>query len=210
MKRAQRNRRIRIAALLVLAFFFPLWVASFTTAVARFDSHSILFFAQGKFTLVTSEDILVEHRGQDIHQAFVEAADSLVDPKTASDWYFTDAYDMEFPLPVWDFAVVDVSRLFEWDFWRERNYGIGMYRHETVIEWIPIEVPVWNPPSIKKEVYELPTGPPLLIAIFFLGVTFWRFRSFPPGHCQQCNYDLYKNTSNTCPECGTATGNSTP
>ena len=204
MKRAQRNRRIRIAAIITLAVFFVLWVASFTTTVARFDSHSIFIFAQGKFTLITSENVLVEHRGQDIHQAFVEVADGLVDRKTASGWYFIDNYDMDLPLPVWDFAVVDGSRLFEWDFWRGRDYGIGPYCHESIIEWIPIGVPVWNPPSIRKEVYRIPTGTLLLIASIIFSLAFWRTRSFPSGHCQQCNYDLYKNTSHTCPECGTA------
>ncbi len=31
-----------------------------------------------------------------------------------------------------------------------------------------------------------------------------RTRPFPPGHCQECNYNLTNNTTGTCPECGTA------
>jgi len=212
MKRTKRNRRIRGAASLVLALFFVLWIASFTTAVARFDSHSIFIFAQGKFTLITSEDVLVEHRGQDIHQAFVEAAAGLVDRETASNWYFTDTYDMAFPLPAWDFASVDVSRLFEKEFWNNRCLGFSKFAYQDVCD-LPDNIggPMWNTiPLINKKNIEIPIGTPLLIASFFLGVIFWRFRSYPPGHCQQCNYDLYKNTSNTCPECGTATENYTP
>ncbi len=203
MKRAQRNRRIRIAAIITLAFFLVLWGASFTTAVARFDSHSIFIFAQGKFTLITSEDVLVEHRGQDIHQVFVGAADGLVDRETASNWYFTETYDMALPLPAWDSAVVDVSRLFEWEFWRGRNFGVSLYRHEFLIE------PVVFAPAAASFVrytnrYYIPVGTTLLITTTAFGLTFWFTRSFPSGHCKQCNYDLYKNTSHTCPECGTA------
>jgi len=30
------------------------------------------------------------------------------------------------------------------------------------------------------------------------------FKAIPPGHCQQCGYNLRYNTSGICPECGTA------
>ncbi len=31
-----------------------------------------------------------------------------------------------------------------------------------------------------------------------------RARYIPPGHCQKCGYDLTKNESGVCPECGVA------
>jgi len=34
----------------------------------------------------------------------------------------------------------------------------------------------------------------------------WTERSFPPGHCQKCGYDLTGNVSGRCPECGTLVG----
>ena len=44
---------------------------------------------------------------------------------------------------------------------------------------------------------------PFLVASLFV---LWRIRlsdqRIPPGHCQQCRYDLTGNASGTCPECG--------
>jgi hypothetical protein len=34
-------------------------------------------------------------------------------------------------------------------------------------------------------------------------ILFRRDRRHPPGHCQNCGYDLTGNESGTCPECGT-------
>ena len=31
----------------------------------------------------------------------------------------------------------------------------------------------------------------------------YKFRPYPRGHCQECNYNLTDNTTGTCPECGT-------
>ena len=37
------------------------------------------------------------------------------------------------------------------------------------------------------------------------GFLWWRNRSFPPGHCQKCGYNLTGNVSGVCSECGEPT-----
>ena len=49
-------------------------------------------------------------------------------------------------------------------------------------------VPLWIPPVV------------LAIPTYIL----WRRdRRYPPGHCQECGYNLTGNVSGVCPECGT-------
>ena len=47
---------------------------------------------------------------------------------------------------------------------------------------------------------------PLWLPLAVIGVptilAWRRDRSFPPGHCQNCGYDLTGNTSGVCSECG--------
>jgi predicted amidophosphoribosyltransferase len=42
----------------------------------------------------------------------------------------------------------------------------------------------------------------LLIAAVPTVLLWWRDRRIPPGHCQNCGYDLTGNVSGICPECG--------
>jgi hypothetical protein len=68
-------------------------------------------------------------------------------------------------------------------------------RHKiTVLKYIGgvesgrgIILPLWNPFLL----FALPTA--------FL---FWCDRRVPSGHCQKCGYNLTRNTSGICPECG--------
>ena len=48
---------------------------------------------------------------------------------------------------------------------------------------------------------------PLWLPLFaFAAVAVWAWRydrnRWPPGHCQECGYDLTGNVSGVCPECG--------
>lgn len=51
----------------------------------------------------------------------------------------------------------------------------------------------------------VPLWLPFLIFAIPASFLFWRDlrRRIPPGHCQQCRYNLTANTSGICPECGT-------
>ena len=42
----------------------------------------------------------------------------------------------------------------------------------------------------------------LLMVMIPIAICFWRDRGFPPGHCQQCGYNLTGNVSGICSECG--------
>ena len=49
----------------------------------------------------------------------------------------------------------------------------------------------------------------ILVALLVVFLTpaswlWWRDRSFPPGMCETCGYDLTGNASGHCPECGAA------
>ncbi len=42
----------------------------------------------------------------------------------------------------------------------------------------------------------------LLPCTLFTAWLWYRDRRFPGATCQQCGYNLYRNTSGVCPECG--------
>ena len=75
------------------------------------------------------------------------------------------------------------------------GWGWGLGRSRWRVYWwfacpamIPLR-PVWMP---------------LLAVLTPTSLLCIRCRRFPPGHCQQCGYNLTGNVSGTCPECGTA------
>lgn len=41
-----------------------------------------------------------------------------------------------------------------------------------------------------------------LVVAAATGYLWWRRREFPPGHCENCGYNLKGNLSGVCPECG--------
>ena len=49
----------------------------------------------------------------------------------------------------------------------------------------------------------VPLGPPLFVIAVLTAFSWGRDRRrFPAGHCRRCGYDLTKNESGRCPECG--------
>jgi len=48
----------------------------------------------------------------------------------------------------------------------------------------------------------VPLWLPLLLCAVPAAWLWWRDRSFSPGHCRSCGYDLTGNVSGICPECG--------
>ena len=77
--------------------------------------------------------------------------------------------------------------------------------------WAPEYELIWDwPKFILTDGSPLPTAKLVLplwtvLALSGLLTTLaWggRARKHPPGHCQQCGYDLKGNVSGTCPECG--------
>ncbi len=58
-------------------------------------------------------------------------------------------------------------------------------------------------PSLKFSYVSLPLWLPLLVFAIPTAILWHRDRRrSPPGHCQQCGYDLTGNESGVCPECG--------
>jgi hypothetical protein len=79
----------------------------------------------------------------------------------------------------WFFSRTADSRV---DSWLPRTKRIGASRESRLV------VPLWIP----------------FVVVVIPTALLWYFdrRRFPPGHCQDCGYDLRGNVSGRCPECG--------
>lgn len=201
MKRAKRNRLIRIAASTMLAFSFVLWVASLTTSIARFDIQSEFTLANGKLVLISTDLPIFDANGINAHSEFVGAKIKLLDQKDITGCYISCKYYSALKPPHWDAEIAQLSFIRQSDFWQTREYGWGWPRFNKDVQTHRVNRK-WR--TINLERLEIPLGTTLLIVSAGVGICYWRTRSYPSGHCQQCNYDLYSNTTNTCPECGTA------
>jgi hypothetical protein len=71
--------------------------------------------------------------------------------------------------------------------------------------WPNVEASVWptSRPSFGRWIV-LPLWLPLLLLAPVTAFLWYSDRCFPPGHCQNCGYDLTGNVSGRCPECGCA------
>ena len=66
-------------------------------------------------------------------------------------------------------------------------------------QWLPD----WGPVTGTQLCYlRIPLWMPFLAVAIPTGLSFWRHRRPPEGHCQKCGYDLTSNVSGVCPECG--------
>jgi len=199
MKRPQRNRRIRSAAFLVLAFFFALWVASFSTAIARFSTNSELLFGNGELFFRSSSEALYSYDTllANCPYSMISAGLTRSDNQTVP---YQLLYKVKTPFPHWDATVVDFTLLRDWPFWSNRSYGFRKPTFTNTTTVIPVHS-VYMPVPCTE--IRIPMGSLFFVSLLLVGVIIMRTRAFAPGHCQQCNYDLYKKASNTCPECGT-------
>jgi hypothetical protein len=65
--------------------------------------------------------------------------------------------------------------------------------------------PIWSPSVYARNncwEFWLPLWMPFLIIAIPTAVLWRRDRRIPPGHCQNCGYNLTGNISGVCPECG--------
>jgi len=73
------------------------------------------------------------------------------------------------------------------------------------IRWLP-SVGVSNPRLRRSILFSafIPFWCLLPGAVIPTVILWRRDRTFPPGHCQSCGYNLMGNATGVCPECGTA------
>ncbi|GMU21385.1 MAG: hypothetical protein AMXMBFR13_14780 [Phycisphaerae bacterium] len=87
----------------------------------------------------------------------------------------------------------------ERDSWGPLYPTLTITRWRGSLSWLP---------SLKTSGQEqewhvhLPLWIPALLVAIPTAILFWRDRRVPPGHCQQCGYNLTGNTSGVCSECG--------
>jgi|GEM_PF-1829955 len=203
MKRARRIRLIRIIAVTTLLFVFALWVASFMTAVVRFGDYSEQILCDGKITFIATELPTFTESGYNTNGRFCSAGYNLGDKSKIHGGCVSGIpfrYRRSQTPPFWDWSIPKWGFIKNRGFWSTRKFGVEWPSYERQGQMAFVD---GKAKRVFVDVVELPLGSALLIAFAMTTMIFSKTRAFPPGHCQQCNYDLYKNTSNTCPECGT-------
>jgi len=205
MSRMRRNRCFRSAALLGLTVLLVLWLASLTTAVARFGSHSELVLGNGRLTLVSTDHPSFNKSGSNPDSYFARARFSVIDRKKLLDGNYMSLFSTttrKQSVPYWDIYVAESSYIMRTDFWQTRGFGFELPKLETHNHVLRV-AGSWQ--KVRMQVVKIPLGAVIVSSVLLATLIFRKPRSFPPGHCQQCNYNLYKNASNTCPECGAVT-----
>lgn len=86
--------------------------------------------------------------------------------------------------------------------------GMSWFKCSRNTEWYCSLGFAWecfnSSPWYRPDWIDIPLLAPFLLVALPTAFLWWRDRRYPAGSCQHCGYDLTRNTSGTCPECGTA------
>ncbi len=83
-------------------------------------------------------------------------------------------------------------------FYREgQRFRVSRVPFWPVLLWPPVQVFGTSPRAIR-----VMTWVPFLVVMTPTAFLWYRDCLTPPGHCQDCGYDLTGNVSGRCPECG--------
>ena len=130
-------------------------------------------------------------------------------------WVFTGYWRISFFADHWvvstEFGAISLYRRLpsrsSW-YLQVRGWQTGpihqRWRHFILFELrLPNRVLIWNRGRPFAEKTYIPFWLPLMpISLFTLGLFWLDRRRIPPGHCQECGYNLTGNVSGVCPECG--------
>ncbi len=204
MTRLRKNKLVRRIGLSCFAIILCIWSVSIVGIVGRFDRYWNLMVADGHLYFHSSTEPFGSDTTSGGPNVFYQCAHSITGISVED---LAIRSDLDFPLfvdppPVWKCVLPDLSRVGSGDFWSNRKVGLALASLKTS----PIFGLRYRGQRIRYDRTRLsiPLGSVVLVVTLLMIPMFWFTRRFPPGHCQQCNYDLYKNTSHTCPECGTA------
>jgi|GEM_PF-6524195 len=189
----------RIGVTSAMVFVLSLWVLSLTSLIARLDEHFNVCLRRGKLHAFYSPDSVYDAVKNEIYDVFnfqfgetgylYPVPDVLYPPG-----YVTWTVHAE--TPYYDFQFIEIDYLFSLEFLRTRAWGF--------------DKPILGTPDYFDHFYRdgyhlrIPMGWATVISVSLWALVWYRTRRYPAGHCQECNYDLARNKSGVCPECGEA------
>ncbi len=209
----KKQKKCRAIIAVTLFSILLLWISSVTLVMAFYSNRTQIFLGRGFLEIYVSID--PEHdfvakdrwRNRDIilEMSGYEAATWAQSPPTTQSCGMTSRTinarppHFQFTPPTWEYVQTNA-------FWNCRSWGFkGPALGKVKPQHYPINAAgEWSFTGPRPMIYrcEIPLGWTSVIALHVATLLWRKARTTLPGHCWNCGYNLTRNTSGVCPECG--------